>query len=583
MSAEKTDFVSDPDGRAEPDHSGDGFSRLDPAAPPWRAERPSPDRQDPGRPDVVARKADPGVAPAAGDAAFARDIGTNRAESSGRGALRVLVVAGHPRRDSLSVALAEAFADGAREAGCSVRMLHLSELVFDPDVTADSPAEQALEPDLVRARDLIDWAEHLVFAFPNWWGTMPAGLKGFLDRVLYPGFAFREDGGHYYGLLAPRTAELLITMDVPPFVYRWIQGAPGRKAMARATLGLCGITTVAVTTFAPPSHTDRATREGWVTQARDLGARLRHGPRRPVRRHLHAVGRWLKAVRPQFYPMSALAYTLGALLVVGPLDLLAFLLGLVAMVGLKVATVLTNDIHDFESDARNRFYSPFNGGGRSLQEGGLSVGELWRAARVALGASALATLVLLFVAPSPVAVFLVLAVLAILALGYTAPPLKLSHRGLGELDVAVTHGPGVLILGHVVQGGDVFSGQAWLLALVIAVAVLPAILLAGIPDRTADREAGKTTLVVTLGTARSTQLAIGFLVLSALGALVLAASPVPVGPALALIALPHAAVLAWLLSRYHGEGAPERRIDLLLGLALLYIAWFVVVPFLQML
>ncbi|WP_209426863.1 NAD(P)H-dependent oxidoreductase [Pararhodobacter sp. SW119] len=494
----------------------------------------------------------------------------------------MLVVVGHPRRESLTTALAEAFAEGAREAGCDVKTLYLSELAFDPDVIADSPAAQTLEPDLAEARGLIAWAEHLVFAFPNWWGTMPARLKGFLDRILYPGFAFREEDGHYYGLLAPRTAELLITMDVPPLVYRWIQGAPGHRAMARATLGLCGIRTVRITTFAPPSHTDAATREGWVTQARGLGLRLRGGPRRPIRRRLHEAGRWLLAVRPQFYPMSVLAYTLGALLAAGTLDLLAFVFGLVAMVGLKVATVLTNDLQDFESDAQNRFFSPFNGGGRSLLEGGFSPSELWRGVWVALGVSALGAVATLVMAPSPVTVLIVLAVLAVLALGYTLPPLKLSHRGLGELDVAVTHGPGVLLLGHVVQGGSPFSGQAWFLALVIALAVLPAILLAGIPDRTADRDARKQTLVVQLGTVRSVDLAIGFLALSALAALALVQSPVPVGLALSLFALPHAAGLIWLLLRYRGVGAPEKRIDLLVGLALLYVAWFVIVPFVEM-
>ena len=579
MSAEDAKTVSWRDETPALEGSGVEAAGLGQAAQPARAERPHP---APGA-NAAALDARHGRASPSRHADTAAEPVQPPAERVTGATLRVLVVAGHPRRHSLSVALAEAFAEGAREAGCSVRLLHLSDMVFDPDVTAESPADQALEPDLAEARDLIDWAEHLVFVFPNWWGMMPAGLKGFLDRVLYPGFAFREDGGHYYGMLAPRTAELLITMDVPPLVYRWIQGAPGRKAMARATLGLCGIKTVAVTTFAPPSHTDKATREGWVTQARDLGARLRDGPRRPVRRRLHAVGRWLMAVRPQFYPMSALAYTIGALMVAGPLNLLAFFVGLVAMVGLKVATVLTNDIHDYESDTRNRNYSPFNGGGRSLQEGGLSVGEMWRGVRVALGTCAFATLALLFVAPSPVAALLVLVVLAFFALGYTLPPVKLSHRGLGEFDVALTHGPGVLILGHVVQGGDVFSGQAWFLALVIGVAVLPAILLAGIPDRTADREAGKMTLVVRLGTEKSVQLAIGFLVLSAAGALALSLGPVPLGPALALIALPHAAGLTWLLLRYHAQGAPERRIDLLLGLALLYIAWFVVVPFIEML
>lgn len=496
--------------------------------------------------------------------------------------LRVLVVAGHPRRDSLSDALADAYAAGAQEAGCSVAVLHLSGLAFNADVTEPSPASQDLEPDLVKARDLIEWAEHLVFVFPNWWGMMPARLKGFLDRVFYPGFAFREDDAHYYGLLAPRTAELLITMDVPPLVYRWIQGGPGQKAMARATLGLCGITTVAVTTFSPPTHTDDITRDGWLSRARALGARLHEGPRRPLRRGLHEVGRWVLAARPQFYPMSALAYTLGAILAVCALDWLAFLLGFLAMVALKIATVLINDLHDFDSDARNRFWGPFNGGGRSLLEGGLSPHELWRGVRVALGLSGAAALALLFVVPAPVTVLAVFVLLAVFALGYTLPPLKLSHRGLGEMDVALTHGPGVLILGHVVQGGTAFSAQAWFLAVVIALAVLPGILLAGIPDRAADRAVGKTTLVVTLGAQRSVHAAIAFLGLSALGAVAMGFGVVPIGVALAVIAVPHAAGLIWLLLRYHRSGAPERRIDLLIGLALLYIAWFVVVPFVEL-
>jgi len=496
--------------------------------------------------------------------------------------LRILVVCGHPRPDSLCAALAQSYANGASGAGCTVEALDLAGLAFDADVTARSPAHQPLEPDLQRARDLIGWAQHLVLVFPNWWGTMPARLKGFLDRVLYPGFAFREEGGHYYGLLAPRTAELLITMDVPPLVYRWIQGAPGAKAMSRATLGLCGITTVSLATFAPPSHSDRETRESWLQEARALGTSRGKGLRGPLRRRLHAVGRWLKAVRPQFYPMSALAYTLGALLMPGPLNLWAFMAGLIAMVALKVATVLSNDIFDFESDARNRFWSPFNGGGRSLHEGGFSRAEMWRGVAVALGISAVASGALLLATPEPLRVLLVLLVLAVLALGYTIPPLKLSHRGLGEIDVALTHGPGVLILGHVAQGGAVFAGLPWLLATVIALAVLPVIILAGVPDRSADHEAGKRTLVVRLGIARSVRLAMGLVAGSALGAVVLSFSALPLSPALALIALPHAALLLCQLRRYLDDGAPERRIDPPLVTGLSYIAWFVVVPFVEL-
>ncbi|MGY6706218.1 NAD(P)H-dependent oxidoreductase [Roseinatronobacter sp.] len=492
--------------------------------------------------------------------------------------MNLLVILGHPRSDSLCGALATAYATGAKSAGCTVRTLELGKMTFNPDVDIPSPTDQPLEPDLENARDLILWADHLVFAFPNWWGTMPARLKGFLDRVLYPGFAFREEGGHYYGLLAPRTAELLITMDVPPPVYRWVQGAPGQRAMARATLGLCGIKTLRVHHFSPPGHSEAPTRATWVTQARALGEQLRDGPRRPLRRRLHLLGQWLLAVRPQFFPMSVLAYTLGALLLLQPLDTLAFGAGLVAMVALKVATVLTNDIFDRDSDAENRNWGPFNGGGRSLHEGVLSLRDLWRGVWVALAVCALAALVLFVAVPAPGAAALVLGVLMVLALGYTVPPVKLSHRGLGELDVALTHGPGVLLLGFVAQGGSPLALEAWATGLTIGLAVLPAIMLANIPDISADAVTGKTTLPVRLGTVRVTRLAQVLTGVSALAALMLALVVPAVGVLLPLVAGPYALLQVWMLERYRRKGAPEGRIDLLLVVALNYVALFVLLP-----
>ena len=498
--------------------------------------------------------------------------------------MRILVVLGHPRRDSLCGTLADAVADGARAAGCAVETLELGELDFATDVVTVSPLQQPLEPDLERARALIAWAEHLVFVYPNWWGAMPALLKGFLDRVLLPGFAFREQDGHYYGLLGPRTAELMTTMDVPPFVYRWIQGAPGRRAMSRATLGLCGIATVRATCFAPVSHVDGATRAGWIEAAEQRGRSLAQGPRTRLQGARHHLATWLAAIRPQFYPMSLLAYTIGALASGRPLDMAAFLVGMACMAALKVATVLTNDIYDRASDARNPNWSPFTGGSRSLHEGGLTLARLWRGAAVALAIAALAGTALFFLVEQPLHLLAILLPLVVLALGYTVPPLKLSHRGLGELNVALTHGPGVVLLGWVAQGGALTAPLPWLLGLVIGFAVLPAILLSGIPDRSADAAAGKRTLVVRLGTDGAARLALALLPASALGALLLAIWLTGPGLTLAfaLAVLPHAALLAWLLTTYLGSGAPERRIDTLMATALAYIGWFVILPALHL-
>lgn len=106
---------------------------------------------------------------------------------------KVLVICGHPRKDSYCGALAEAYALGARRAGVDLEMLYVADLRFDPHVHFVSPNQQVTEPDILAARAAVQAATHLVFVYPNWWGTMPALLKGFLDRVLAPGFAFHED------------------------------------------------------------------------------------------------------------------------------------------------------------------------------------------------------------------------------------------------------------------------------------------------------------------------------------------------------------------------------------------------------
>jgi len=167
--------------------------------------------------------------------------------------MKVLVILGHPRADSLCRALADAYARGACDTGAEVRRIDVAALDFDGDVHTVSPADQELEPDLRAAQRAFSWADHLVFVYPTWWGTMPAVLKGFLDRVLTPGYAFETcDGGTgYRGLLGGRSAQLITTMDTPPLVHSLVYRRPGRNAMARATLGFCGIRPISSLTCGP--------------------------------------------------------------------------------------------------------------------------------------------------------------------------------------------------------------------------------------------------------------------------------------------------------------------------------------------
>ena len=46
--------------------------------------------------------------------------------------------------------------------------------------------------DMKPYRDLLSWADQLIFIFPTWWSGMPAILKGFIDRVFVAGFAYQN-------------------------------------------------------------------------------------------------------------------------------------------------------------------------------------------------------------------------------------------------------------------------------------------------------------------------------------------------------------------------------------------------------
>ncbi len=186
----------------------------------------------------------------------------------------LLVVLGHPRADSLCAALAQAWADGAREAGAGVRLLRLGELRFDPLLRLARAGDQALEPDLLAAQQALRDARHVAWVYPVWWGTMPALLKGFLDRTLTSGFAYRyrKDSPWWDRLLAGRSAETLVTMDAPPWYYRWIDRMPGHWQMRRTVLQFCGFRPVRTASYGPARGADAARIAAWLGDARRRGA-----------------------------------------------------------------------------------------------------------------------------------------------------------------------------------------------------------------------------------------------------------------------------------------------------------------------
>ena len=103
---------------------------------------------------------------------------------------RILIINGHPNEDSYCSALAEAYKEGA-SAHAEIKEIRIAALNFEPNLKFGYRKRIELEPDLLEAQEKIKRADHLVWVHPVWWGGFPAILKGFIDRVFLPGFAFR--------------------------------------------------------------------------------------------------------------------------------------------------------------------------------------------------------------------------------------------------------------------------------------------------------------------------------------------------------------------------------------------------------
>lgn len=189
---------------------------------------------------------------------------------------RVLVITGHPSDQTFGYALAEAYAEKVVEKGHEVRFLRLDQLKFDPILHGGYRTAQVLEPDLQAAQGSMLWADHLVFAYPVWWGSVPALMKGFVDRTFLPGFAFRYSTGNRFPLqlLKGRSAHLLVTMDTPPWYFRWGYGAPALRQMKKTTLAFCGIRPIRSLLVGPVLGSSQARRVVWLRKARTLAARL---------------------------------------------------------------------------------------------------------------------------------------------------------------------------------------------------------------------------------------------------------------------------------------------------------------------
>lgn len=190
---------------------------------------------------------------------------------------RILIVIGHPDATAphLCHALAQAYLEGAQQAGHAVRTVDVARLDF-PVLRSQQDWQAGTVPEsLAPVQADLTWAEHIVLVFPLWLGDMPALLKAFLEQVARPGFAVGRAGSNPLTtkLLKGRSARVIVTMGMPALVYRWYFRAHSVKSLERNILGFVGFAPVRETLIGMVDQLGDAGVAAWLARLRRLGAK----------------------------------------------------------------------------------------------------------------------------------------------------------------------------------------------------------------------------------------------------------------------------------------------------------------------
>lgn len=188
---------------------------------------------------------------------------------------RIMIVVGHPQNNTFCEALGKAYKAGAEAAGHEAKLFSLAEMRFDPILHDGFSRAQPLEPDLRTAYEALAACDHLVLIFPLWCGDMPALMKGFIERLLQPDLIARQgtDDAMNWSLFSNKSARIVMTMGMPVSIYRFWYRGHALKLLKRNILHFIGIKPVHHTLFGMLGASKPETRERWVKQVRELGAR----------------------------------------------------------------------------------------------------------------------------------------------------------------------------------------------------------------------------------------------------------------------------------------------------------------------
>ena len=162
--------------------------------------------------------------------------------------MKILIIYAHPNSKSYNASILETVKENLSSKH-ELKVLDLYKERFDPVLRFDTTHRRrdlAHDVAMKDYRDLIIWADQLIFIFPIWWSGMPAILKGFIERVFAASFAYENTPRGLDGKLTGK-AWIITTHNTPKIVLPLVQDYS-------KVLKPCGIKSVKVTQISPVEY-----------------------------------------------------------------------------------------------------------------------------------------------------------------------------------------------------------------------------------------------------------------------------------------------------------------------------------------
>jgi putative NADPH-quinone reductase len=190
--------------------------------------------------------------------------------------MNISVILAHPHPGSFNHAIADEAAVILQKSGHTVTVHDLYREQFDPLLLYDEiPRDAPLDPVIAMHCREIAAADGIIFVHPDWWGMPPAILKGWIDRVLRPGVAYRfaeTDTGEGIpeGLLVAGAVLVFNTSNTPMEREQEVFGDPLERIWKDCIGSFCGVQMFRRRMFSVIVTSTEQQRKEWLSEVREI-------------------------------------------------------------------------------------------------------------------------------------------------------------------------------------------------------------------------------------------------------------------------------------------------------------------------